>query len=120
LKRSVIKQNIILFKARLEGVSVSYTFIKKWIPKFFENIVDFFRAFLDPLFVVIFVYSMAFILFLNFYEILWAFEFNYSSLALFLLLIVFYILLYSVRNIIILLLNFAIFVFIIIFWVINF
>jgi hypothetical protein len=29
LKRSVIKQNIILFKARLEGVSVSYTFIKK-------------------------------------------------------------------------------------------
>jgi hypothetical protein len=101
-------------------VSVSYTFIKKWIPKLFNNIVDFFRAFLYPIFIVIFVYSLVFILYFNFHNILWTIDFNYSSLALFLFLIIFYILLNFSRNIISLLLNFAIFSFIVIFGVINF
>lgn len=117
LKRAVIKQNIFIYKAKVNWKAISYSKVSKWIFWFFWILANFFSSIRQNLFNVILAYTLIFLIFINF-NILWDFNFNWIFLFLFLLL--FYILLNISKKIYFLLINFALFSFIIILWVINF
>lgn len=120
LLRNVIKQNIVLLKAREKWVSVPYTLLKKWIQKIFESILSFFKAFLNPLFWIIFVYSASFIIYFNLYSVFDLAYFNFTWLSIVLVIILSYIWIFFSKNVLILILNFVILSFIVIFGIINF
>ena len=111
LKRSVIKQNIFLLKSRLEWKTISYSFVSKWFLWILKN----------NLFYIIFIYIIVFLLLLNLTYTFWiSFNYNISWVFLFLILLFAYIFISFSKNIFFVILNFALFVFIVILWVINF
>jgi hypothetical protein len=109
-----------LLKAREKWVSVPYTLLKKWIQKIFESILSFFKAFLNPLFWIIFVYSASFIIYFNLYSVFDLAYFNFTWLSIVLVIILSYIWIFFSKNVLILILNFVILSFIVIFGIINF
>ena len=121
LKRSVIKQNIFLLKSRLEWKTISYSFVSKWFLWIFSTIngmIDFLKK---NLFYIIFIYIIVFLLLLNLTYTFWiSFNYNISWVFLFLILLFAYIFISFSKNIFFVILNFALFVFIVILWVINF
>ncbi len=120
IKRRVIKQNIVILKAREWGFNFSYTSIKKWFNKIFDYILVAIENIRLYLFVIILIYTLVFILFLNinyYYNIK---DINYEWIFYFTLLLFVYILLYFSRNTLLIILNFVILFFIVIFWVVNF
>ena len=121
LKRSVIKQNIFLLKSRLEWKTISYSFVSKWFLWIFSTIngmIDFLK---NNLFYIIFIYIIVFLLLLNLTYTFWiSFNYNISWVFLFLILLFAYIFISFSKNIFFVILNFALFVFIVILWVINF
>ena len=121
LKRTVIKQNIFLLKSRLEWKVFSYSLIVKSFGWFFVNLSQFFELVRKNLFYVIFLYVIIFLILVNINYNFWDFwEYNFSWIYLFLGIILAYILLSLSQNIFFVILNFALFSFIIILWVINF
>lgn len=120
LTRNVIKQNIILLNARQEGVKVSYTLVKKWAWKLFDAILWFFKSLEKALFLVIFIYTLIILSYWTLYVFIKLPEFTFNWLFAFIIIILLYLCIYLSRNLFILILNFVILVFIIIFWVINF
>ncbi len=120
IRRKVIKQNITLFKAKEKWIWFSYTSVKKWVDKIIEFIFNFIKNFRSYLFIVIFIYTFLFISFIN---LNYYFNFsnsNYDWIFFFIVLYLVYLVLYFARNVLLLILNFAILFFIIIFWVVNF
>ncbi|RAL57916.1 hypothetical protein BLD25_01000 [Candidatus Gracilibacteria bacterium GN02-872] len=121
LKRSVIKQNIFLLKSRLEGKTISYSFVSKGFLGIFSTIngmIDFLK---NNLFYIIFIYIILFLLLLNLtYTFGISFNYNISGVFLFLILLFAYIFISFSKNIFFVILNFALFVFIVILGVINF
>ncbi len=120
LKRSVIKQNILLLKAKLKWKIYSYTFMKKGIDKIISSLLNFFNTIRIYLFIIIVIYTILFIIYVNLNFNFRIIDYNYDWLYIFLMLFAFYILLYLSRNIFLILINFVIFSFIVIFGVINF
>lgn len=120
IRRKVIKQNITLFKAKEKWVWFSYTTVKKWLSKLIEMILRIIRVFRLNLFIVIFFYTLLFIIYLNInvYYAIW--NPNYDGIFYFLVLYFLYLILYFTRNLLLIILNFVILFFIIIFWVVNF
>ena len=120
IKRRVIKQNITLFKAKHKWVGFSYTYIKKWFNKIFKYFILLLLNIRQYFFIIILIYTIIFILFLNvnyYYNII---DLNYKWLFYFIILLYAYILLYFSKNLLFIILNFVILFFIIIFWVVNF
>lgn len=120
LSRSVIKQNIVLLKAKEKGVTISYTFLKRGLDKIIES---FFKSFVwvsKILFQIILFYIITFILYINFYSFLNYNFLKYDWIFYFIIILFLYILFKSSKNVIILFINFVILFFIIIFGVINF
>ncbi|MBB1565272.1 hypothetical protein HG430_004480 [Candidatus Gracilibacteria bacterium] len=121
LKRTVIKQNIFLLKSRLEGKVFSYSLVVKSFSGFFVNLSQFFELVRKNLFYVIFLYVMIFLILININYHFGDFgEYNFSGIYLFIGIILAYILLSFSKNIFFVILNFALFSFIIILGVINF
>jgi hypothetical protein len=124
VRRKVIKQNIFLFKAKIQGKVFSYTKIIKGFDYILENIFQFFNQIKDYLFFVVFFYSLLFLLFLNlnYYSIITIFErsLNYNGVFYFIIFLFIYFAIYLSRGIYSLLLNISILLFIIFFSIINF
>jgi hypothetical protein len=120
LRRNVIKQNITLLKAKLNWVNISYTYLKKWIFKLLESVLLFFRSALYSLFLVIFIYTITFIVYFNISLKFPMQEYSFSWVSYFLVLILLYLCIYFAKNIWTLVINFAILYFIIIFGTVNF
>lgn len=120
IRRRVIKQNITLFKAKEKGIWFSYTSVKKGIAKIIEYILNFIKNFRLYLFIVIFIYTLLFISFINLNYYYNFSNSNYDWIFFFIILYLVYLVLYFARNILLLILNFVILFFIIIFWVVNF
>ena len=120
LSRSVIKQNIILLKAKEKWLSISYTYIKKWFAKIIENILLFFQFINKLIFAVVIFYSISFILYINLNIFLSINIYGFNWIFYFIIFLLIYIIISISKNIIILLTNFVFLFFIIIFGVINF
>lgn len=120
IRRKVIKQNITLFEAKEKWMWYSYTSVKKWLNKIIYIILKFIKNIKDYLFIVIFIYTIMFIVLLNinyYYKIS---NSNFEWLFYFIVVLFIYLILYFTRNLILMILNFVILFFIVIFWVVNF
>lgn len=121
LKRNVIKQNIIIYKAKLKWKVVSYSSIAKWFYWFFWifwEILEFLRK---NLFYIIFIFTILFLIILNLnYNFGFIENFNFTWIFYLLFFILLYITLSLSKNLFFKIINFAIFIFIIILGVINF
>lgn len=120
LSRSVIKQNIILLKAKEKWLNISYTYIKKWFNKIIDNILLIFQNLNKLLFIIIILYSIFFIIYINLISYLNVDNYWFNWIFYFIIILLIYIIISISRNIIILLTNFVFLFFIIIFGVINF
>ncbi|MDD2908034.1 MAG: hypothetical protein PHH98_05335 [Candidatus Gracilibacteria bacterium] len=120
LTRSVIKQNIILLKSKEKGVSISYTYIKKGFNKLIETFLGYFRYINNYIFGIIIMYTIVFLIYINYLQVLGIKDYNYNGIFYFIIILLIYLLIYISRNILILATNFVILIFIIIFGVINF
>ncbi len=124
VKRKVIKQNIYLFKAKIEWKVFSYTKTIKGFNFILELIFKFFTYIKDYLFFVVLFYSLLFLIFLNltYYNILpWLeLSLNYNWIFYFLLFILVYFAIYFSRGVYSLFFNFSILFFVFMFWIINF
>lgn len=120
LKRSVIKQNIILLKAKEKWLNISYTFLKKGINKLLEAFVLFFQYLNKYIFIIIILYTATFIIYLNIWFYKNNLDYNYNWVFYFLIAIFIYLFIYLSKNILFLIINFVFLFFIIIFGVINF
>lgn len=120
LRRIVIKQNIILFKARDNWIGFSYTFIKKWIKTILEWVMNFFSNVKNYIFYVILFYLLIFLFFINYSWFFNLNNYNYDWMFYFIIILFLYIILSISKNIMILMINFVFLFFIIIFGVINF
>ena len=115
LKRSILKQNIFLLKSRLKWKVVSYVLISKWIFGFFWFFTQTLEFLRKNLFYIMFIYSLIFLFSFSF-----NLEINFNWLLFFIYLSFIYILLSLSKNLFFLVLEFALFWFIVILWVINF
>lgn len=120
LSRSVIRQNIILLKAKEKWVNISYTYLKKWISKIVEYFFNFFTYLWKIAFVTIIFYVIIFLFYINLTNFVWYNYFWYNWIFYFIILSLFYIIIWISRNLLFLTINFVILFFIIIFGVINF
>ena len=120
IRRKVIKQNIIILKAREKGLLFSYTTVKKWVWNLHKIIFWFIKNLKQYLFIVIFLYTLIFLFFINvnFYFNFW--KSNYEWIFYFIVLFFIYLILYLTRTLFFIFLNFVILFFIVIFWVVNF
>lgn len=121
IKRKVIKQNISILKAKKNWKSFSYTWIKKWYDIIVKDWLLFIKNILNYLFYIILIFSFSLIIHYNFLSYWYkSINFNYIWIYYFIYILLFYIFTILSRGIITLILNFVIFSFIIIFWVVNF
>ncbi len=120
IRRKVIKQNILLFKAKEKGVWFSYTTVKNWFNKIIEYFLKILYYFKDYLFYVIILYTLVFIIFINinYYYNIW--QTSYKWFFYFLIIFIIYLIFNLSKNLLLMILNFVILFFIVIFWVVNF
>lgn len=124
IRRKVLKQNIFLFKAKLEGKTFSYTKIIKGFDYFIEMILRFFNYIRNYLFLVALFYVLLFLIFLNlnYYNIVSIFNesLNYNWIFYFIVLLFLYFAIYFSRGIYSLIFNLIILFFLMFFSIINF
>lgn len=120
LTRRVIKQNIILLKAKEKWINISYTFVKKWVKKILDIIMNFFSQLNKYIYLVIIIYTFLFLIYFNYLVYFNIDNNNYNWIFYFLIIVLTYIFINLSKNIIFLIINFVILFFIIIFGVINF
>ena len=119
-RRSIIKQNIALFKAKKHWVWFSYTTAKKGYKIIIDNFTNFTKKLRQFLFYVIYTYIVIFIIFfsLNYYNNVLLF--NYKGVFYFLILLITYFFLKFRVWIINISISFVFLFFIIIFSLVNF
>lgn len=120
-KKSVIRQNISLLKAKLNWKVYSYTKIVKWykrLEEIFISLLEFFASYLK---VIVYFYWLVFVLFflLNYFW-LYTINVNIQWINLILYLIIFYTLISFTRWFFSFIFNFVFFIFINIFFIVNF
>lgn len=123
IKRSVIRQNITLLKAKKNGRIISYTRLLQWYKKIFKNIFKFFLLIRTYLFYVIIIYSISFLLIiiLNYFWIMFSLDWlNNNGVFYFVIFIVLYFAIYFSSGVYSLIINFLLIIFFIIFTSINF
>jgi hypothetical protein len=123
IKRSVIKQNITLLKAKKNWKIISYTKIIKWYKKILKNIFKFFLVVRTYLFYVVLIYSLSFILMiiLNYFWIINNFDsLNNNWVFYFIVFLVIYFAIYFSQWVYSLIINFLFTFFFIIFATTNF
>jgi len=120
LTRSVIKQNIILLKAKEKWLNISYTYLKKGINKIIDAFIWFFQLLNKYIFFIILMYTTIFIIYLNIWFYIDNLDYNYNGIFYFLIAIFIYLFIYLSRSLFFLIINFVFLFFIIILGVINF
>jgi hypothetical protein len=120
LKRSVIKQNILLLLAKKKWVSFSYTFLKKGYKKILEKVLRLLSRIREYLFYILVLYSVIFLFYINYIFYYKAEIFNYNWFFYFIVLLILYFTLSLSKNLIFIVLNFSFFFFLVVFWLINF
>lgn len=120
-RKKVIKQNLIILKSRLTWKTFSYTKIIKWYNYFIDKFLWILKFFIQPIFIVIFIYSFLFlILNLIWYLEIYDLTINFNGMFYFIYLYLAFILMSKIKGIFSLSFWFVIFSFLFIFWVINF
>lgn len=123
-RRKVIKQNIYLFKAKLNWKSFSYTKTVRWFNSILDSVFNFFNYIKDYLFFVVLFYSFLFLVFLNIFNYslipILDWSLNYNWIFYFLIFLLIYFAIYFSRWLYSLIFNFIILLFIIFFSLINF
>lgn len=127
LKRSVIKQNILLLKAKNSWIKFSYTKIKNGYNSIIKNLLISFNIIKYFLNYFIVIYMVSFLILLNIYFYIKEFNlpydienFNFNWLFYFLITVLLYLILSFSKNIFSIILNFSVLFFITIIWIINF
>lgn len=125
IKRRVLEQNILLLRAKEKWVGYSYTSIKKWYNKFLEKFDTKVAVLRSYAFVLIFLYTIMFLLFLNYQyyfrlDDLAYLNFNYTGLLYFVLFCFVYLGLFYRKSLFYISFIFGILSFLIIFASINF
>ena len=124
VKRKVIKQNIYLFRAKIDWKAFSYTKTLKGLNYILDAIFGFFVYIKDYLFFVVLLYSLLFLLFLNlsYYNIITWLEsnINYYGIFYFIIFLFIYFTIYFSRWVYSLIFNSILLFFIFMFWIINF
>lgn len=132
LKRNVIKQNILLLRAKKKWIFYSYTKIKNWYNDLIIKLINIIRYIREYMFYIIIIYTLFFVFFINisFYlkninnsiniNFLNMDYLNYNWIFYFIVLLFLYIILFLSRNLISIIVNSFLIFFIIIIWVINF
>ncbi|MDC0505994.1 hypothetical protein OAN96_00185 [Candidatus Gracilibacteria bacterium] len=121
IKKKVISQNISLLDAKLSGKVYSYVKIIKGYKKIVDFILGLFFYIKDSLFLVIFIYSFALLLYLVFQGITGTnIVINFSGLYYFIIAAFIYFVILLSRGVLSLMLNFVFLFFIIIFATVNF
>jgi len=121
LKKAVIEQNISLLKNKIRWNNFSYTRVKKWWNYFTDKILRFIKFLKEPMLMLTLFYSIAIftIITLN-YSLDFGLTFSKTGIFYFLVTQLFLFFAYFVRWMISLVINFAIFSFIVIFLAVNF
>jgi len=121
IRRKIIKQNITILKAKKTGKLVSYTKAIKGYNYFIDYLVLFLQLINNYIAFIIYGFSLLFILYI-FGTKLWIVNFsvNMSWIFTFIYVILWSILIFVSRWILTLGFNLALFVFLFIFWVVNF
>lgn len=121
LRKKVIKQNLMIFKAKLTGKSFSYTKIVKWYDYFLGKFINLLQFFTLPIFIIILIYSFVFLLLnlLNYFK-LFELNLNFNWVFYFIHIYLAFILLSKIKWFLSLSFSVVIFSFFIIFGVINF
>ena len=119
IKKQVVKQNLVILKAKQTGKLVSYTKIIKWYNYFIELLL---LKILNTYFIT-FIYFFSLLIFLYF---LWEkfniidFNLNIDGIFVFIYIIFWSFLIFLSRGVLSVSINIAIFIFMIILWVVNF
>ncbi len=120
LRKKVINQNLTILKAKMSWWMFSYVKVVKWYKYFISKLIDFLNLFNFPIFLVSSVYSITFLIF-NILGKFWIIiDLNFKWLFFFVYLLIFYIFTKSTKWFLSLVFNFVIFMFLVIFGVINF
>lgn len=120
LSRSVIKQNIVLLKAKEKWVNISYTFLKKGLNKFLESFHNLLKVMSKIIFIIVVLYFIFFIIYFNFYLFFSSEYNNYDGIFYFIIILLLFLSIKIAKNIFFIFINFVFLFFIIIFGVINF
>ena len=121
IRRKIIKQNITILKAKKTGKLVSYTKVIKGYNYFINYLVLFLQLINNYISLIIYGFSLLFILYI-FWTKIWLINFsiNMSWIFTFIYIILWSILIFFSRGILTLGFNLALFIFLFIFWVVNF
>ena len=123
IKRSVIKQNITLLKAKKDWRIISYTKLVQWYKKILKKIFSFFLVIRTYLFYVVLIYSLSFILIivLNYFWIISNLDWlNNNWIFYFIVFLVIYFAIYFSQWVYSLIINFLLTFWFIVFAVVNF
>ena len=124
IQKSVIEQNIMLLKVKIDWTVYSYTKIIKGYYSIIINIFNLFVTVKKYLFYTIFIYSLIFIVLLNlnYYNIIpnVSNSLNYNWIFYFLVLLLIYLAISLSRGVLSFIINFWFLLFLIIFWTVNF
>ncbi len=121
IRRKIIKQNIIILNAKLTWKIISYTKIIKWFNRVIDSIVAWLKSINNYLLSIIYIFSIIFIFYI--FAIKYWFssvELNFKWIFAFLYLIIGSILIFFIRGMLSLSINFALFLFLFIIGIINF
>lgn len=121
LRKKVIKQNLMILKAKLTGKTFSYTKIVKWYDYFIEKFINLLQFFTLPIFIIIIIYSIIFLIlnllsYFKFFEL----NLNFNWIFYFIYIYIAFIFLHKIKWFLSLSFSVVIFSFFIIFGVINF
>lgn len=120
LKKKVIKQNIILLKAKQKWVNFSYTSIIKWYNSFFNYIFKLLNLIKNFIVFISIVFGMFFIWLFIFWKYFWEYHFSFHWVYYFIFILCLFFVLHYAKNIFFLVFNVVFFFFITIFLVVNF
>lgn len=121
LKEKVIQQNIMILKSRLEWSHFSYTKIVKGYYYFIEKILTYLNFFNNSFLIIISIYSIIFLIIYIWNNIWYShIMINFNGMYYFIFINILFILFKTTRWLLSLIFNIVIFIFLFIFWVINF
>lgn len=121
IKKSVFVQNIKLLNARLKWLPFSYTKLKKWYRIFSDLILKFLSFVNESLYYAIILCFISFVwVVISNYYFDYLLDFSKYSILYFILIQTLFILIFTIRWILSMIVNFAIFWFMVIFLLVNF
>jgi hypothetical protein len=127
LKRSVIKQNIMLLKAKKKWIFYSYTKIINWYYNLLDNLINIIKHIRKNIFYIILIYTIIFLIIMNisfyntqFNNFINIDYINFIWILYFILILFLYVILFFSRNFISIIINTLLIFYLFLIWIINF